>query len=69
MGKGEGGFEQGFDVWKIVPGITFDYNTDPFVTSQKMTPMAIEMLGDAKNTSAAFRVVPLHGPARKVPVA
>lgn len=54
MGKGEGGFEQGFDAWKIVPGITFDYNTDPFVTSQKMTPMAIEMLGDAKNTGGRF---------------
>jgi arylsulfatase A-like enzyme len=54
LGKGEGGFEQGFDVWKLVPGITFDYNTDPYVTSQKMTPMAIEMLGDPKNTGGRF---------------
>jgi arylsulfatase A-like enzyme len=54
LGKGEGGFEQGFDVWKLVPGISFDYNTDPFITSQKMTPMAIEMLGDQKNTSGRF---------------
>ncbi|RYE74899.1 MAG: choline-sulfatase, partial [Myxococcales bacterium] len=54
MGKGEGGFEQGFDAWKLVPGISFDYNTDPFVTSQKLTPLAIEMLGDAKNTSGRF---------------
>lgn len=54
LGKDQGGFEQGFDVWKIVSGITFDYNTDPYITSQKMTPMAMEMLGDPNNTKGRF---------------
>ena len=27
------GFDQGFDVWKIVPGIIFKNETDPNVTS------------------------------------
>ena len=46
---GTSGFETGFAAWKIVPGITFDYQTDPYVTSDKLTPLAIEML---KNVSA-----------------
>jgi len=37
-----------------VPGITFDYNTDPYVTSQKLEPLAEELLGDAKLTSGPF---------------
>ena len=41
---GTSGFENGFSAWKIVPGITFDYQTDPWVTSDKLAPMAIEML-------------------------
>jgi choline-sulfatase len=48
------GLTQGFDLWKLVPGITFDYNKDPYVTSQKLTPLAIEMLSDTKNTSGRF---------------
>ncbi len=54
MGKGESGFEQGFEKWQIVPGISFDYNKDPFVTSQKMTPMAIEMLSDERLKTEPF---------------
>jgi choline-sulfatase len=46
FGPGQSGFETGFRSWKIVPGITFDYQTDPYVTSDKLTPMAIEMLGE-----------------------
>jgi len=41
---GHSGFETGFSSWKIVPGITFDYQTDPYVTSHKLTPLAIETL-------------------------
>ncbi len=41
---GHSGFETGFQSWKIVPGITFDYQTDPYVTSHKLTPLAIETL-------------------------
>jgi choline-sulfatase len=43
--KGTSGFDNGFKEWKIVPGLTFDYQTDPYVTSDKLTPLAIEMLG------------------------
>lgn len=42
--KGNSGFDNGFKEWKIVPGITFDYQTDPYVTSDKLTPLAIELL-------------------------
>jgi choline-sulfatase len=46
FGKGQSGFESGFRNWRIVPGIAFDYQTDPYVTSDKLTPLAIEMLGE-----------------------
>lgn len=52
FGKGQSGFETGFSDWKIVPGITFDYQKDPYVTSDKLTPLAIEMLGKVAETSA-----------------
>ncbi len=45
FGKGQSGFESGFRDWRIVSGISFDYQTDPYVTSDKLTPLAIEMLG------------------------
>ena len=45
FGKGQSGFDHGFREWRIVPGITFDYQTDPYVTSDKLTPLAIEILG------------------------
>ena len=44
------GLDQGFTDWRIVPGITFDYNKDPWITSQKMTPMAITMLHQEQYT-------------------
>jgi arylsulfatase A-like enzyme len=43
--KGQSGFESGFRKWQLVSGITFDYQSDPYVTSNKLTPLAIEMLG------------------------
>ena len=51
---GSSGMDQGFADWRVVPGIDFDYNKDPHVTSQKMTPMAIEMLSDARVTKGPF---------------
>jgi choline-sulfatase len=42
--KPESGLAQGFSVWKVVDGITFDNKTDNHVTSQKLTPLAIDML-------------------------
>ena len=47
-------WEQGFDVWEIVPGIGFNSQTDKHVTSHKMTDMAIKMLSDPKNSSGPF---------------
>jgi choline-sulfatase len=54
LAKGYAGFDQGFRDWRLVPGITFDFNTDPYVTSDKLTPLAIEMLGDPALTRAPF---------------
>ncbi|HVJ93971.1 MAG TPA: sulfatase [Labilithrix sp.] len=55
FGPGQSGFETGFEAWKLVPGITFDYQTDPYVTSDKLTPLAIEMLKDvSKDDSRPF---------------
>ncbi|MDF2697519.1 MAG: Choline-sulfatase [Labilithrix sp.] len=52
---GQSGFETGFKSWKIVSGITFDYQTDPYVTSDKLTPLAIETLKDvASDESRPF---------------
>ncbi len=46
--------DQGFDVWKLVPGITFDPQTDNDITSDKMTKMAIDMLSKPENTGKQF---------------
>jgi arylsulfatase A-like enzyme len=55
FGPGQSGFETGFSAWKIVPGITFDYQTDPYVTSDKLEPIAVEMLREvAKDPSRPF---------------
>ena len=44
FGLQQAGFEVGFADWRLVKGIQFDYQTDPYVTSDKLTPLAIEML-------------------------
>ncbi len=38
------GMDQGFDDWEVVDGISFDNTTDKYVTSDKMTPLAIQIL-------------------------
>jgi choline-sulfatase len=48
------GLEQGFDVWEMAPGITFDPNTDNHVTSEKLTKLGIELLGNPENTGKQF---------------
>ena len=48
------GFDQGFDDWRLVPGITFDPNTDRDVTSPAHERLAEEMLGDPANESRRF---------------
>jgi arylsulfatase A-like enzyme len=54
LAKGYAGFDQGFRDWRLVPGITFDFNTDPYITSDKLTPLAEDILGDATLTRAPF---------------
>ena len=38
------GMDQGFDLWDVVEGISFNNTTDKHVTSDKLTPLAISML-------------------------
>ena len=52
--KGQSGFESGFAKWQLVPKIPFDYQTDPYVTSDKLTPLAIELLGEASKSDQPF---------------
>jgi arylsulfatase A-like enzyme len=48
------GLEQGFDAWRIVPGVTFDGQTDRDVTSPQSETVSEELLGDPKNDSRRF---------------
>jgi arylsulfatase A-like enzyme len=50
----QSGLEQGFDAWRMVPGITFDGQTDRDVTSPQSEQVAEELLGDAANDSRRF---------------
>jgi arylsulfatase A-like enzyme len=53
FGRGKG-LEQGFDEWEVAPGITFDAQTDPNVTSDKMTKLGIQLLSKPENTARRF---------------
>ncbi|MBK7582880.1 MAG: sulfatase [Myxococcales bacterium] len=53
FGRGKG-IDQGFDVWELVPGITFNPNTDEHITSDKMTKLAQEILSKPENTGKPF---------------
>ena len=44
FGKGNSGFESGFRAWELVPEIPFNYETDPYITSPKLTKLAIATL-------------------------
>jgi choline-sulfatase len=48
------GLDQGFDVWELAPGITFDPQTDNHITSEKLTKLGIELLGKPDNTGKQF---------------
>ena len=48
------GFEQGFTDWKVVPGISFDAQTDNHVTGEKMTTLGIELLSQPKLKTQQF---------------
>jgi arylsulfatase A-like enzyme len=53
FGRGKG-LEQGFSTWELVPGISFDAQTDKGITSEKMTKLGIKLLGDPRNTGRQF---------------
>ncbi len=53
FGRGKG-LDQGFDVWELVPGLTFDPQTCNHVTSDKMLALGQKLLSDTKNTSQQF---------------
>jgi len=53
FGRGKG-IDRGFSKWELVPGITFDPQTDNYVTSDKMYDLGIKLLGNAENTKGQF---------------
>jgi choline-sulfatase len=53
FGRGKG-LEQGFDIWEVVKGITFDAQTDNHVTSDKSITRIIELLSDPENVKGQF---------------
>lgn len=48
------GLEQGFDIWEIVPGISFDAQTDNHVTSPKSAERLIELLSAPELATEQF---------------
>lgn len=50
----ESGFDQGFDVWEIVPGIAFKNETDPNVTSPAHEALAEKVLAQVKGRFFAW---------------
>jgi choline-sulfatase len=48
------GLEQGFDVWEVVQGITFNERTDEHTTSPKTTARFIELLSARENVEKQF---------------
>lgn len=53
FGRGKG-LDQGFKVWELVPGITFNAQTDNHITSPKMLELGQKILGDPDNTGKQF---------------
>jgi arylsulfatase A-like enzyme len=54
MKPGGNGLDQGFLRWEVVKGITFDAQTDKHVTSEKLTGLAREMLGQVAGDKRFF---------------
>jgi arylsulfatase A-like enzyme len=48
------GLKQGFDHYNMVPGLTWNSQTDESVTSHKSIPEIIKLLSDEKNTKGQF---------------
>lgn len=52
--KGRAGFDQGFDLYELVPGIKKNNKTDESITSPEHTELALKQLGDKANTGKRF---------------
>jgi choline-sulfatase len=52
--RGASGFDQGFDVYQLVPDLKWNPNTDENVTSPEHEKIAESMLGDPANTGGKF---------------
>ncbi len=50
----QAGLEQGFDAWRIVPGVTFDGQTDRDVTSPQSVQVSEDLLNDPVNDTHRF---------------
>jgi choline-sulfatase len=50
----EAGFDQGFDVWEVVPNIVFKAETDPNVTSPEHEALAEKILGEISDDKRFF---------------
>ncbi len=48
------GLKQGFDIYQMVPGLTWNAQTDESVTSQKSIPEIIKLLENPENTKGQF---------------
>jgi arylsulfatase A-like enzyme len=48
------GMHQGFEDWRMVPGIAWDPNKDPFITSPQHTKTVMDQLSEPKNVSGRF---------------
>ncbi len=46
--------EQGFDVWRMVPGLKINNSTDESITGDKLADIGIDMLGAPENTKGPF---------------
>ena len=53
FGRGKN-LDQGFDEWELVPGLTFNAQTDKHVTSAKLTDLAIELIKKPENDGKQF---------------
>jgi len=51
---GSAGFERGFDVWKLVPGLKWNAQTDENVTSPRSEKLAEKLLSDPALTGGRF---------------
>ena len=52
--KGKSGFERGFDVYELVPGLKWNNTTDENITGDRVEQIAERLLSDEANTGGRF---------------